>query len=413
MSKQTLFFAAVLASALALNAGALEVGDPAPEVHAGRWWNGPAAERLSEPGETVHVVAFWATWSRPSTESLRKLAELQENLGTRGVRIIALAKEDEAALDAYLAGAPTAKALTLATDDQGQTTAAWLLAAGQSALPHAFVVDRQGRVAWHGHPDDVQPIVEQVLAGTFKIEKPQPPAAEPAGADVADVAADTPEDRPPSRRRRGEAEENDRVQPDESPTPAELRRLLARAVQAQQWEQAVQLIDALVEHVAGGEDADELPGLLSTKFVFLYEMLNNYNAAEATARRLLELERDDAEALNTLAWTLLAGGDFESLDHRWPEITHEAARRALEASERRSSAIIDTYARSLYMLGHVESAVEWQEKAIEQARTGLDRARTEGAGEEFLSRLEGNLTALGTTLDYYQQILQYRRKLEQ
>jgi hypothetical protein len=42
----------------------------------------------------------------------------------------------------------------VALDTKGSVNAAYMQAFGVSGIPHVFVVDLEGNVAWHGHPTD-------------------------------------------------------------------------------------------------------------------------------------------------------------------------------------------------------------------------------------------------------------------
>jgi hypothetical protein len=46
---------------------------------------------------------------------------------------------------------------------------AWMTAAGMRYIPTVFVVDKQGKIAWIGHPDgtEVDQVIEQLLAGKY------------------------------------------------------------------------------------------------------------------------------------------------------------------------------------------------------------------------------------------------------
>ena len=61
----------------------------------------------------------------------------------------------------------------VALDDKSQETNGimavnWMKAADQNGIPTAFVVNKQGRIAWIGHPMGLnEQILEEILAGRF------------------------------------------------------------------------------------------------------------------------------------------------------------------------------------------------------------------------------------------------------
>ena len=59
----------------------------------------------------------------------------------------------------------------IAIDDDGQTTAAYMAASRRQGIPCAFVVDRNGRIAWLGHPKDLAEPLRRIVAGTWNLEE--------------------------------------------------------------------------------------------------------------------------------------------------------------------------------------------------------------------------------------------------
>jgi hypothetical protein len=65
---------------------------------------------------------------------------------------------------------------------------AWLRAAGRNGIPCAFVVDRDGMVAWIGHPELLALVLEEVTRGTWDVVS-GPGRLRMASAAFADAAA--------------------------------------------------------------------------------------------------------------------------------------------------------------------------------------------------------------------------------
>ena len=53
----------------------------------------------------------------------------------------------------------------------------WMEPAGQTGIPAAFIIDREGRVAWIGHPMEMDEPLAEVMAGTWDIKKAAAKAA--------------------------------------------------------------------------------------------------------------------------------------------------------------------------------------------------------------------------------------------
>src|SRR5262249_38794392 len=59
----------------------------------------------------------------------------------------------------------------VALDKDQKTSAAYMGAFGINGIPHSFVIDKTGAVAWHGHPlDGLDRVLSQMIAGKFDLE---------------------------------------------------------------------------------------------------------------------------------------------------------------------------------------------------------------------------------------------------
>lgn len=154
----------------------LKIGDPAPTVDAMAWIKGKPVGKF-EPGH-VYVVEFWATWCGPCNRFMPHLSALQKKYSGRLTVIGVNAREAEAgkaqvdAVRKFVDKKGDRMAYTVAMDDPvGKTVFdAWMTAAGSYGIPTSFVVDRQGRMVWVGHPQGkdktFETAVEQALNGT-------------------------------------------------------------------------------------------------------------------------------------------------------------------------------------------------------------------------------------------------------
>ena len=86
-------------------------------------------------------------------------------------------------------------------------------------------------------------------------------------------------------------------------------------------------------------------------------------------------------------------------------------RLAYDVSKGTSLAIVDTYARSLYLLGHLAEAVEHQGRAVGVLQRAIDRIAADEeleVDEERLEQLKNELRDLKITLKYYEDIARIR-----
>jgi thiol-disulfide isomerase/thioredoxin len=140
------------------------VGKAAPEIKAAYWLNSDAVTLAGLKGKVV-VVEFWATWCPPCRKSVPHMIELSEKYAGQGVAIIGLSDEPKTKVE------PFAKELKMTYIVGGGSTT--LKDYGVNAIPTAFVIDAEGKVAWQGHPMD--PSFDKSLAAEVAKLKPAEP----------------------------------------------------------------------------------------------------------------------------------------------------------------------------------------------------------------------------------------------
>jgi len=179
-------------------APALRAGMPAPEFKVEKFLRGTPFTSL-EKGK-VYVIEFWATWCGPCIMTMPHLSELQQEFGPKGVTICGVniweePEYTEATLGKaakFVEARPDAMAYTVAFDGAAKhMDTAWMQAAGRKGIPSAFVVDREGNIAWIGHPKDLDMVLDGVTRGSWSVSegpaqiKAAQSAFEKAGAEYA------------------------------------------------------------------------------------------------------------------------------------------------------------------------------------------------------------------------------------
>lgn len=133
----------------------LDVWDSAPPLNVAEWIKGPPVQLEEGKGKTVFVVEFWATWCPPCRTSMPHLTEVQEKYKDRGVVIVGVSTEKKETVREFVEGKKKEKiGYRIAVDNNRATWNAYMKAAGAPGIPHAFVIDKDGRIAWRGHPLD-------------------------------------------------------------------------------------------------------------------------------------------------------------------------------------------------------------------------------------------------------------------
>ena len=148
--------------------GKLKVGDSAPPLAVSNWLHGAEVKRF-EPGH-IYVVEFWATWCGPCRQIMPHVGDLQDEYRDKRVTFIGFASEandKEANVNAFVARQGPKLGYTFAFGSGTETHNAYMKASGQMGIPCSFVVDKQGRVAYIGHPLFLDFVLPKVLDGTW------------------------------------------------------------------------------------------------------------------------------------------------------------------------------------------------------------------------------------------------------
>jgi thiol-disulfide isomerase/thioredoxin len=166
-------------AAAAVPGHVLKVGDPAPKLCPGKWLQGePVAEFA--PG-TVYVVEFWATWCGPCKASIPHLNELHLKFKDQGLVVIGQDcwERNDAAVEPFVRNMAAKMTYRVAADDKsdggkGKMANAWMSAAGRNAIPAAFIVGKQGKIVWIGHPMKLDETMLGEILGATHSPPPSP-----------------------------------------------------------------------------------------------------------------------------------------------------------------------------------------------------------------------------------------------
>ncbi|MPR13139.1 TlpA family protein disulfide reductase [Microvirga tunisiensis] len=152
----------------------LRMNSPAPPIEVESWLRGQPLASF-EPG-TVYIVEFWATWCGPCVAAMPHLVQLQETYRDSGLEIVGVAASEHAptadeartTLEAWLADKFPNLNFRIAFDHTGEMKELWMEASLAFGIPTAFVVDRDGHIAFIGHPMQLDDVLPKVLNGSWR-----------------------------------------------------------------------------------------------------------------------------------------------------------------------------------------------------------------------------------------------------
>jgi thiol-disulfide isomerase/thioredoxin len=158
-----LMFSVLLFTMATMSVSATKLGDTAPPLKVEKWVKGDAVDLSAGKGK-VYVVEFWATWCPPCRKSIPHLTKLQEQYKDKGVVFIGVSQEKESVISEFVTKMGKEMAYTVACDKDNATSEAYMGAFGVNGIPHAFLIDKNGKIAWHGHPmDDMDKQIDKLL----------------------------------------------------------------------------------------------------------------------------------------------------------------------------------------------------------------------------------------------------------
>jgi thiol-disulfide isomerase/thioredoxin len=309
----------------------LTIGDKAPPVDIAHWLKGEKVGEF-EPGK-VYVLEFWATWCGPCRVSIPHISELQEQYKDYDVTFIGVSDEKLQTVVTFLCKADKENVIwnekihyTLATDPDRSAANAYMKAAAQDGIPTAFIIGKEQRIEWIGHPMSMDEVLGNVVRDTwnrdeFKVKFEESVAAARAFKKVQ----------------------------------AEMEAAAKRG----DWKGAIAMID-------------ELPGSGAEHgYVKLRLFRNMLKKSDDTGhtyefgRTIMRENWDQPGMLNQLAWFTV---DDKEVKKRDLEFAMKAALRANELTEEKDAAILDTVARVYYEKGDLKTAIEWQRRAVKNAK---------------------------------------------
>lgn len=120
------------------------VGSTPPELDAKEWLNIDGPVTFESLRGNVVVIEFWATWCGPCVAGIPHLNKLHDEHEKDGLRIVSFTDQTREHVEEFMK--KTEMHYALGTGSQLSRRY------GVTGIPHAFIVGRDGKLRWHGHP---------------------------------------------------------------------------------------------------------------------------------------------------------------------------------------------------------------------------------------------------------------------
>lgn len=150
---------------------ALWIGSSAPELSIAKFIKGDSVNEFEE-GQ-VYVVEFWATWCGPCIAAFPHLSKMQESYGEDvrfiGVNVWEQSEGQERAdiIEDFVAKQGERMSYTVALEEGTSMADNWMKPAGQNGIPAAFIVDGNSKIAWIGHPGNMDEPLKAIVEGEY------------------------------------------------------------------------------------------------------------------------------------------------------------------------------------------------------------------------------------------------------
>jgi len=353
----------------------LDVGSPAPPLNIEKWIAGEPVVLADGKDKNIYVVEFWATWCGPCIRTIPHMSKMAKLFEKQGVKVIGVSIDGEntrSNVEPFVKKMGKKMDYVVALDklppddevkpadekeekkekkDDGKeaegkepsktkkeltTSQRYLEAAEVEGIPHAFVVGKDGKIAWHGHPMN--------------------------GLDrkLAEMVGD-----------KEYAERAKKIE--------QIRENIGSAFQDEKFDEAL----------AGLEELQKLEpndSLYRVRYHVLLVRKKDAPAAALIASQILK-SVDDPEILNEFSWGLLTDEELEGV--RDTKLALEVAKKANDLTAGKDWSIVDTYARALFETGDKKAAIAEQKKAIALAGEAKLDKESMGNLKEALERYEG------------------------
>ncbi len=324
----------VLASLSA--AQSLNIGDKAPKLNVTDWVKGT---KQTFGNGKLTVVEFWATWCGPCKVSIPHLTEMAHKYKGKvnfvGVSISESKPEDyKTKVPAFVKEYGDKMDYNVATEGPNKFMSTnWMKAAGEGGIPTAFLVDKDGKIAWIGHPmDGLDKAIDAVLSGK---------------ANLTAMRAER------SKAKMGEMEQQKSMQK----LQAKMEPVM-KALQAKKFQDAADEVDKII-----ASDAAMKPMVSQYKLIamvqgnlkgldFYLDDLGNEDFAK------------DPMMLNQIVWTVV------EMDLKLSPEAYSAAAKLGEKMmnmDPKNAMNMDTYALALWRSGDKAKALETQKMAVSLA----------------------------------------------
>jgi len=354
--------------------GAAEIGSPAPALEIGSWIKNGPVDLAAGKGKTIYVLEFWATWCGPCLESIPHLTELQKKYRDKGVVIVGISDEPASVVKPFVEKMGAKMDYVVAVDRREATSRNYMGAFQIEGIPHAFVIDKSGVIAWHGHPQaGLDSVLERMVAGKYDIKLARDEEAALKAMDEYFQLLERWNTTIDRQERAGielqARQVGESVLAKAARSPSVLSEFASAIVlvPGTKWRD-LELAGRAAESAYRASDkqpADKARKLMHDYFRTLRAAEQDKSPEKTQQLQQISkqiLEEAGPDELKEFAWTIMAAPELEPRDLT---LALKAADAARVKTKDQDATALDTYARALFQTGQREKAIEAARKAVQ------------------------------------------------
>ncbi len=342
----------------------LTIGSEAPQLNVEHWvhdGHGKFKPVTKFSAGKVYVVEFWATWCGPCIASMPHLAQLQTEYADKGVQVISISDEELETVQKFLTrevqsrNRPPAKegaeketdkesapktydeltsAYCLTTDPDRSVYESYMDAAKQNGIPTAFIVGKDSKIEWIGHPMEMDEPLAEIVSDKWDRKKFAEIFTEKQKLDVA-------------------------------------MEKIAMAVRSGNMKSALEMVEELI---ATSKDAGMSDQLYMMRLQLRFRDKDSAEKLPEYIKDAYEKFAERGSVINMIAWNLAS--KIEAKDTASEEASKQMVKSSLAAMEKaiqkantdsERAAMLDTLAHFQYLDGDIDAAIKSQTEAVEKA----------------------------------------------
>jgi thiol-disulfide isomerase/thioredoxin len=325
----------------------LTIGSKAPKLEVKKFIKGNEVKNF-EQGK-IYVVELWATWCGPCRTTIPHLTELQKKHKEVTIIGVAIMEEDQTLVPDFVEEMGKQMdyrvAIDLVAEDgdpmDGKVVTNWMKPADQQGIPTAFIINGDGRIAWIGHPGEMEEPLEKIVDGTWDLAA--------ATEKMAEVKA---------AQRQARA-----MQKKLAATFGKLQQLFKQFSEDGDPKELMTALDTATEEIPERADDFQL-----VRFQVLSLVKDHADDAITLGNKIVDSERGkDAQLLNGIAWIIVDPSRETKADEKLLKFALKIAAKADKLAESDDASIADTLAKAYFDNGELAKAVVTQKRVIELA----------------------------------------------